>query len=198
MKIEYENSIYEGEVLNGLPHGYGKEIHFPHDEGISYTYEGEFFNGLKHGKGKEIAFSGRTFEGFYEEGKKIKYLDGRVVYNAIRVWPLGNMDLIYIDFKDLKSLCSPLNCSSVNIIKTKEMAELSQIIDAEVVAYCDANGAYNDPIPNPIIQTISGYQFIPGACVICGFDKDYAPLSAETCDILYDCLTLLYKQMKGQ
>jgi hypothetical protein len=58
-----DSFIYQGEVLNGLPHGKGK---------ITYkngsAYEGEFAKGDIHGKGKKIYSNGLVYEGEFING----------------------------------------------------------------------------------------------------------------------------------
>ena len=52
--------VYRGEVLNGYPHGAGRE-QFPD----GWKYEGEFRYGKREGFGKITADDGRTLEGLY-------------------------------------------------------------------------------------------------------------------------------------
>ena len=72
---EYENSnysneniIFEGEYLNGLKHGYGKE----YNKKGYLIFEGKFLNGERNGKGKEYnkLEEGLVFEGEYLNGKR--------------------------------------------------------------------------------------------------------------------------------
>ena len=56
----------EGEYLNNIKHGKGKEYN---DRGI-VIFEGEYLNNIKHGKGKEYFYNNRIkFEGEYKDGK---------------------------------------------------------------------------------------------------------------------------------
>ena len=59
---------FEGEYLNGLKNGKGKEYYNGNLE-----FEGEYLNGLKNGKGKEYADFTRNliFEGEYLNGNRI-------------------------------------------------------------------------------------------------------------------------------
>jgi hypothetical protein len=61
-KLELSNGcIYEGDIVNGKPHGKGKnKCEFS-------EYEGDFVNGEKHGKGKYKNCSG-VFEGDFVNG----------------------------------------------------------------------------------------------------------------------------------
>jgi len=55
--------VYEGDLLNGKPHGKGKMIK---DEKI---YEGDFVNGKLHGKGKMIGINDEVYEGDFVKGE---------------------------------------------------------------------------------------------------------------------------------
>ncbi len=87
-KIEYLNGdIYEGEILNDLPHGQGTYIWSNGDvykgcfvEGCitgvgkriwsdGNTYEGSFLNGTEHGKGKISFLNGTIYEGNFFNGQ---------------------------------------------------------------------------------------------------------------------------------
>jgi len=78
---------YEGDTLNGKPHGIGKSTYI--DNGM--VYEGEFFNGKPQGKGKIMFPNGDVYEGeFYNDrlhGKgKMIYADGTV---EEQMWDYG-------------------------------------------------------------------------------------------------------------
>ena len=47
-----DGTIYEGDWVNGKPHGYGKEE--SNDEGTRFIHEGYWVDGKWHGKGREI------------------------------------------------------------------------------------------------------------------------------------------------
>jgi antitoxin component YwqK of YwqJK toxin-antitoxin module len=59
------NLIYEGEYLNGVKNGKGKE--YLNGE---IKYEGEYLNGVRNGKGKEFKYNRLIFEGEYLNGKR--------------------------------------------------------------------------------------------------------------------------------
>ena len=90
-KYRLGNIIYEGECLNGVRDGKGKEYNLWNYEleydggylngkwsgfGKKYykgvlDYEGEYLNGQRNGKGKEYNYKGKLiFEGEYLNGKK--------------------------------------------------------------------------------------------------------------------------------
>ena len=82
-KITFEDgSVYEGETVNGRPHGKGKMIF-----NNSSIYEGEFANGGTWGEGKQTYPDGRIYEGdFYYDSHdepigegKMTYPDGRII-----------------------------------------------------------------------------------------------------------------------
>ena len=56
--------IYEGEIQDGVPNGFGKLIHPEGD-----FYEGEFENGEYHGFGIYTDSDGETIEGNWIEGE---------------------------------------------------------------------------------------------------------------------------------
>ena len=59
--------IFEGEYINGLKNGKGKEYY---NNGILF-FEGEYLNGLRNGKGKEYYNNGKIYsDGEYFYGKK--------------------------------------------------------------------------------------------------------------------------------
>ena len=63
--------IFEGEYLNGLRNGKGKEYGYYGE----LIFEGEYLNGERNGKGKEYDYNGNLiFEGEYLNDKK---LDGK-------------------------------------------------------------------------------------------------------------------------
>ena len=66
--VFFENQLsFEGEYLNGVRHGNGKEYY---DNG-KLKFEGEYLNGVRHGNGKEYNNHGKLkFEGKYLNGKR--------------------------------------------------------------------------------------------------------------------------------
>ena len=66
--------IFEGEYLNGVRNGHGKEYNFD-----SLKFEGEYLNGKRNGKGKEYDYNGNLlFEGKYLNGERC---NGKEYYN---------------------------------------------------------------------------------------------------------------------
>ena len=63
-----EYIIFEGEYINGLKNGKGKEYDIK--LGGKLSFEGEYKNGLRNGKGKEYHYRGFNFEGNYLNGKR--------------------------------------------------------------------------------------------------------------------------------
>ena len=63
---KYNNLIFEGEFINGIQNGKGKEYY---DNGI-LKYEGEYIHGLRNGKGKRYHTNGKIhYEAEYLFGK---------------------------------------------------------------------------------------------------------------------------------
>ena len=76
------NNMYQGELLRGIPHGYGK-LTFLVDIQM-FTFIGEFRNGEKHGEGKQYYQNGKIkFEGIWKFDK---------FYNVTRYDKNGNID----------------------------------------------------------------------------------------------------------
>ena len=62
----FVNLLFEGEYLNGMRHGKGKEYC-----GNRLEYDGEYLNGERNGKGKEYYYNGDLiFEGEYLKDKR--------------------------------------------------------------------------------------------------------------------------------
>ena len=64
MRKEYSNGVYEGEMKDGEPHGFGT---YRWNDGDVYT--GEYVNGTRHGKGKFVFASGNYYDGNWANGK---------------------------------------------------------------------------------------------------------------------------------
>ncbi|OMJ79021.1 hypothetical protein SteCoe_21052 [Stentor coeruleus] len=64
-----ETGLYEGELLDGVPHGWGVKYY---NTGLIFT--GYWENGIKHGPGV-INFEGKDFELLFDKGKVIKKID---------------------------------------------------------------------------------------------------------------------------
>ena len=71
-----DGSTFEGNIVNGLPEGYGKQVTANGEEYIGY-----FIKGKKNGVGKLYRLDGSTYHGDFENNKMsgfgvIKYEDG--------------------------------------------------------------------------------------------------------------------------
>ena len=66
--------IFEGEYLNGLRNGKGKEYGFCYNDynENDLIFEGEYLNGFRHGKGKQYYENKLIFEGEYLYGYKLR------------------------------------------------------------------------------------------------------------------------------
>jgi len=82
-KITLEDgSVYEGELVNGVPHGKGKCTSST-GGGIVIVYEGDWVEAKRTGKGKQTFSNGNVFEGDFVDDKlhgkgKQTYCDGDV------------------------------------------------------------------------------------------------------------------------
>ncbi|KAJ5079250.1 phosphatidylinositol-4-phosphate 5-kinase related [Anaeramoeba ignava] len=65
VKVYHDRSIYEGETLNGMRHGYG--VYRYHS---GERYEGHWFLDKKHGRGKYFYTSGGIYDGEWDFGRK--------------------------------------------------------------------------------------------------------------------------------
>ena len=79
-----DGTVYEGQMRNGVPHGFGKFV-YPNGD----TYEGEFkdnrrdgVGNRRDGVGKYVVATGETYEGEFKDGKN----DGF----GKNVWPDGS------------------------------------------------------------------------------------------------------------
>ncbi len=118
-------------------------------------------------------------ENEYEEDPVL--IDGHEP-NAVEVGVFGGgAKPIYIeDFSCYEGLGVPLGCERINIVSTKGVKKLSLISKESVVGYVDADGQAKELLNNSKMSTISGYNYLAGVCIICGFDGDYKPLPAKT------------------
>lgn len=105
--------------------------------------------------------------------------------NAILLRTDGSLEPITVDFTTLEGLYAPINCSRLNIISTQKLRTLSDRLGFTVVMYCDERGMMKNLKENSKAAYLSGYDVIFGDVVICGFDRDYAPLETdEIADVL--------------
>ena len=71
-KYNKNGVIFEGEYLNGIRNGKGKE----YDGNSHIKFEGEYLNGKRNGIGKELSFGcDIIFEAEYLNGKLIKMIN---------------------------------------------------------------------------------------------------------------------------
>ena len=66
--LQHGSGKYDGELLNGEPHGYGVAI-YPG----GMRYEGNWRNCLRHGYGVEVFTNGNFFEGVFAFGSRSGY-----------------------------------------------------------------------------------------------------------------------------
>ncbi len=99
--------------------------------------------------------------------------------NAILLRADGSYKRITVDFDTLQGLYAPLNCDRINAISTRRLSDISMSLGFSVVMYCDERGMPKHLPENKVAAELSGYQVLWGDVVICGFKKDYAPLSKD-------------------
>eukprot|EP00549_Striatella_unipunctata_P013345 CAMPEP_0118705190 /NCGR_PEP_ID=MMETSP0800-20121206/19721_1 /TAXON_ID=210618 ORGANISM="Striatella unipunctata, Strain CCMP2910" /NCGR_SAMPLE_ID=MMETSP0800 /ASSEMBLY_ACC=CAM_ASM_000638 /LENGTH=222 /DNA_ID=CAMNT_0006607299 /DNA_START=727 /DNA_END=1395 /DNA_ORIENTATION=+ len=67
-RIEYTNgNIYEGELRDGLPHGFGRMDYADNDDDILY-YEGDWVNGQHQGNGTKVWMDDLWYKGEWYQG----------------------------------------------------------------------------------------------------------------------------------
>ncbi len=112
----------------------------------------------------------------YEKGQRSEENEPNAVLVSITG---GKSKPIYIeDFSSAESLGKPLGCDRVDIISTKGMKYFSFATPQIVVGYTDSCGRVKELINNSVMSTLSGYSYLAGDCVLCGYDEDgYQPLS---------------------
>lgn len=100
-KIIWSCSRYEGEIVNGVPHGKGKIIWNDGD-----IYEGNFVKGEKRGKGRYTYANGDVFEVKYQDMDKwIPLIGDDDVFDppnevGTGVYTYANGEAYYADVKD--------------------------------------------------------------------------------------------------
>ena len=78
------NLLFEGNLMNGKKNGKGKEYDYKR-----LKFEGEYLNGKRNGIGKEYNYAGKVnFEGEYLEGSK--HGKGKEYYNSGKIFFEGN------------------------------------------------------------------------------------------------------------
>jgi hypothetical protein len=79
-KFEFKGGIYEGEALNGVPHGKGRLT-----VGDSF-YDGDFVDGKHHGRGETLVEGLFRADGIWSEHR---FVEGRVTYMGEYLYLLG-------------------------------------------------------------------------------------------------------------
>lgn len=111
--------------------------------------------------------------------------------NAVLLRADGTHERVKVDFTTLEGLYAPLGCDRINAISTQALRDLSDRLGFTVVMYCDERGMSKGLPENTVAASLSGYDVIFGDVVVCGFEKDYAPLGE---DELEDICTLLMER----
>ncbi len=109
------------------------------------------------------------------------------VPNAVLIDTDGDAILIRVDgFDDSDDLGAPLGCSRVDRVMNRLPEWGKKTFDLSLVGYVDANGIPKGLDENERIQSISGYDYIAGDCVLVGMDKSYNYLPLDP----YDAVTI--------
>lgn len=111
MKVYEDGRVYEGQSMNGLPHGFGR-MRYP--DGI--IHEGLFEQGMRHGFGR-ICFSNGVHHVICEQDRIIKggfarsTLNGFLYYGSMNLDAqfVGNITIIYPAEDSREMYCGTLN-----------------------------------------------------------------------------------------
>ncbi len=99
--------------------------------------------------------------------------DGREP-NAVLVLADGGAELIHLDgFVDSEDLGKPLDCDRVDMVLNKMSSWSFKQFGVSMAGYVDRNGIPKGLEENERIQSISGYDYIAGDCVLVGIDGKY-------------------------
>ncbi len=205
---------YEGDVVNDLPNGNGLMVEYDYDGNFIESYEGYFEDGILikgkvnvtfdtgakyvgemsnetfNGIGTYTRPNGESWTGLWVDGERVDSPESDIIPNAIKINPLGDIHLVYIeDFSTYEGLGAPINCERIDIISTQRMREVSDYFGVTIVGYIDKYAYQNEIINNGIMCDLSGYEYLPGPCMLCGFENnDYAPLHYDDAERIYDFL----------
>ncbi len=113
-------------------------------------------------------------------------MEDQKMMNAVVVWVTGAAELIHIeDFQTGEGLGKPLKCDRIDCVSTEGMKVLHRRMGRTIVGYVDSNGAVKELVNNSKMSRLSGYYYLPGGCVLCGWENgNYAPLLPEEAMLL--------------
>ncbi len=102
--------------------------------------------------------------------------------NAVLVPARGKAELIHLKgFVSGSKLGAPLDCDRVDMVLKGLPDWADEAFALNLAGYVDANGISKNLEENERIQSISGYDYIAGGCVLVGTDDDfnYKPLNPQ-------------------
>lgn len=108
--------------------------------------------------------------------------------NAILLRTDGSYEKVQVDFSTLDGIHEAIDCDRINIISTSQLRNISEMLSLRIVMYCDERGMLKGLDENPVAAQLSGYDVLWGDVIICGFDKDIAPLYADELEELCEYL----------
>jgi hypothetical protein len=134
------NYVYEGSIVNSLPHGKGKIT------GPNYVYDGDFMKGSKNGQGVETfnlewKYMGKFKDGHFHDNtgeyfiynKIVTYKDGYSIIDPVeKFWYCGNFDS-GVMIKECKFIAQ--NCTfKGNITENKFPTLLFDSVDQKIIS----------------------------------------------------------------
>ncbi|QIB27932.1 copper amine oxidase N-terminal domain-containing protein [Caloranaerobacter azorensis] len=148
-RIDFEDGYYEGELLNGIPNGYGKCVWNNGD-----IYEGNWFDGQKSGQGKYIWANGDIYEGNWHEGRI--YGKGKYTF--------ANGDIYEGEFADgemIKGVVTKANGEKYEIDIEKDIEEEIKNDNKQNKENNFREQALNGPSYNELMKNSSKYLNTP-------------------------------------
>ncbi len=110
--------------------------------------------------------------------------------NAVVVNVFGDPTLAHIeDFSTYEGMGTPIGCNRLDIVSTRGMQAFSKLFGNALVGYVDRNGQAKELLNNSIMSSISGYDYLAGSCIICGFESDAVPLTPRLAQAVVDWLS---------
>ncbi len=97
--------------------------------------------------------------------------------NAVVVRTNGQAELVHLNgFVDGEDLGAPIDCDRVDMVLRNLPEWSEETFDLQLAGCVDKNGMPKGLEENDRIQSLSGYDYIAGDCVLVGIDKKYAYL----------------------
>ncbi len=140
------------------------------------VYAGGFLGGKRHGAGKLTDTEGNVTKGNWENGVLIV---PQVITepNIILCRALEEPTQLICEKFDKDTLCSLLNCTDIDEIRTDSLSAIGNMFSVDVVCVYDSNAYANGGYENYYAEQLTENISVCGDCLICGkTHTGYAPL----------------------